>query len=157
MQSWWILGQRFSFMLCIFLPTWSLQNLAFWRSEWWHRFLCIKPISPVVNGGFVNQDFDWNVMPEESMLGLWLLPGSLEELGLTFKASESPLEKSLVKSLLCDLWQPFQGRNEGCFLERWLGGTIRHNGNLKDLREASAIGEVRWQVCGLASVPWRVD
>ena len=82
------------------------------------RSLCIKPIKPIANGGFVNQDFDWNVMPEESMLGLWLLPGSLEELGLTFKASESPLEKSLVKSLLCDLWQPFQGRNEGCFLER---------------------------------------
>ena len=27
------------------------------------------------------------------MCGLWLLPESLEELGLTFRAGESPLEK----------------------------------------------------------------
>ena len=30
-------GKGFSFTLDSFLPTWSLQNLAFWRSEWWHQ------------------------------------------------------------------------------------------------------------------------
>ena len=58
-------------------------------------FLCIKPARPVAIGGFINQDFDWNVMPEEGMTGIWLLPESLEEPRLTLKAKESPLEKWL--------------------------------------------------------------
>ena len=32
-----------------------------------------------------------------------------------------------------------------------------HNGNLMNLRKADATGKARWQVCGLASVPLRVD
>ena len=44
------------------------------------RFLCIKPVRPVANGGFVNGDFDWNFMPEGSMPGLGLSLKSFEEL-----------------------------------------------------------------------------
>ncbi|KAF6074869.1 hypothetical protein HJG60_009293 [Phyllostomus discolor] len=54
------------------------------------RFLCIKPIRPVTNSGFVKQDFDWNVTPEGGMYGFWSSPESPEELGLTCKASVSP-------------------------------------------------------------------
>ena len=75
---------------------------------------------PVINDGFVNQDFDWNVMPEGGMSRFWLSPEGPEELGLTFKASESPQEKAWYFGWLCSLWQSFQGRNEGCFPERWL-------------------------------------
>lgn len=58
------------------------------------RFLCIKPIRPVTNSGFVNQDFDWNVMPEGGMYGFWSSPESPEELGLTCEeASLSPHTK----------------------------------------------------------------
>ena len=49
-------------------------------SRMWHSeggsedigFLCIKPIRQVANGGFVNQDIDWDVVPEGGVLGLWL-------------------------------------------------------------------------------------
>ena len=42
------------------------------------RFLCINPLRPVINGGFVNRDFDWNVMPEGGMYGVWSSPESPE-------------------------------------------------------------------------------
>ena len=67
-----------------------------WHSEGMSddiRLLCMKPIRPVANGGFISKDFEWNVMSEGGMPWLWLLPESLEELGLTFKARERPLEK----------------------------------------------------------------
>ena len=57
------------------------------------RFLCIKPIRPVVNRSSVNQDFNWNGMPEGGVSGLWMSPESPEELGLTFEASKSPWKK----------------------------------------------------------------
>ena len=46
-----------------------------WHSEGGSEdigFLCIKPIRQVANGGFVNQDIDWDVVPEGGVLGLWL-------------------------------------------------------------------------------------
>ena len=62
------------------------------------RFLCINPIGfmqrPVINDGFVNQDFDWNVTPEGGMSGFWSSPESPEELGLTCEASKSPREEA---------------------------------------------------------------
>ena len=54
------------------------------------------------------------------MSGFWLSPGSPEELGLICKASKSPWEEAWYLGWLCGLWQSFQGRNEGCFPERWL-------------------------------------
>ncbi|KAF6078212.1 hypothetical protein HJG60_009091 [Phyllostomus discolor] len=73
------------------------------------RFLCIKPIRPVVNSGFVNQDFDWNVTPEGGMYGFWSSPESPEELGLTCEASISP-RKSLVLWLVVWFMAVFPGK-----------------------------------------------
>ena len=56
-------------------------------------FLCLKIMKPVAKCGFVNQDFDWDIMPKGLVPALWLLPESFEELRLIFKANESPLEK----------------------------------------------------------------
>ena len=53
----------------------------------------MEPIILVSNYGFSNQDFDWNIMPEGGMPGLWLLPESLEELKSTLETNKSPLEK----------------------------------------------------------------
>ena len=39
-------------------------------------------------------------MPKGGIPGFWLLPESLEKLGLTFEASESPQKKSLVPWLV---------------------------------------------------------
>ena len=108
MQSWWISeGKGFSFMLCIF----ALPN----PSRTWHsegvsddvRFLCINPLRPVINGGFVNQDFDWNVMPEGGMSRVWLTPEGPEELGLTCKA-----RKSLVPCLVVQFMAVFPGKEQ---------------------------------------------
>ena len=52
-------------------------------------------MKPVSNCDFINQDFVWNVMPEGSMQGLWLLLESLEKLRLTFEAIKSLLDKWL--------------------------------------------------------------
>ena len=93
MQFWWILeGQELLLLLCIFFPTQSLQNLAFLMSKN-IKFPFHKTIKLVSNCGFNNQDFDWNVMPEGGMPGLWLLPESLEKLRLTLETSKGPLEK----------------------------------------------------------------
>ena len=77
-------------------------------------FFFLKPIRPVSNCGFNNQDFDWNIMHKEGMSGLLLLPERLEDLRLIFKAkSTGEMASYLVGS--CGSWQSFQGRNEGCF------------------------------------------
>ena len=57
------------------------------------KLFCMKPIRPVPNCSFYNQDFDWNAMLEGDMSGLWLFPESIEEWTLTFNANERPLEK----------------------------------------------------------------
>ena len=54
------------------------------------------------------------------MSGFWPSPESPEELGLTCEARESPQEKAWYFGWLCGSWQPFPGRNKGCFPERWL-------------------------------------
>ena len=72
---------------------------------------------------------------------------------MNFGAGESPLEKSLVLWFVVQFMSFFPRKEmEGCFAKRWQGRNVRHNGNLKNLREAGATGEARWQICGLASV-----
>ena len=93
------------------------------------RLLCIKPVRPVADGGFVNRDFDWNVVPEGSMCGPWLSPESLKELRLTFKASESLLEKP------------------GTMVSCTVHGSLSREGAKVAFLKAGAIGETRWQVC----------
>ena len=74
----------------------------------------------MVKGDFANQDFNWNVIHEGRMSGLWRSPGSPEELGLTCDARASPQEKAWYLDWFCGLWQSFQERNEASFSERWL-------------------------------------
>ena len=110
----------FSFALGIFLLTRSLRNLAFWRSKWWRNVSLHKSIKTSHWWWLGNWDFDWNVTPEGGTTGFWSLPESPEGLGLTCEASKSPWEKAWYLGWLWGLWQSFQGRNEGCFPERWL-------------------------------------
>ena len=103
--------------------------------------------------GFNDQDVDWNAMPEEGMHGLWLFPESLEELRSTLEANnKSPLEKCPGPCLVVWYTAGFWGRNEVCFPERWQGGTLTHNGNLKNLKDTSTAGKGEWQLWGVASV-----
>ena len=56
-------------------------------------FLYNRYIKPISNYGFINQDFDCNVMFERDMPGVWMSPESFKESGMTLKADKSPWEK----------------------------------------------------------------
>ncbi|KAF6090842.1 hypothetical protein HJG60_012224 [Phyllostomus discolor] len=117
------------------------------------RFLCIKPVRPVTNSGFVNQDFDWNVTSEGGMYGFWSSPESPEEMGLTCKASVSPQGKpgTLVGSAVHGSLS--REGTKVAFMKDGQKETCGCNGSLKVLSEATGTGEARWRMCGSASVP----
>ena len=87
-------------MLCIFLPAWSLQNLAFWRSEWWHKVSLCKTSKTSYHQWFYWSRL-WLKCHAWRMHDWTLLPESLEELRLTFTANKSSLEKRPGASVGC--------------------------------------------------------
>ena len=43
--------------------------------------------------GFINQDFDWNVMSEKDICTLWILSKSFKEIRLSLETNKILLEK----------------------------------------------------------------